>query len=72
MANYILLTDEAAGLYHYGILGQKWGIRRYQNEDGTWTAAGKQRYGEGDSYGKKSSEVQSSKKKSIKKVIQNV
>jgi hypothetical protein len=43
MANYILLTDEAAGLYHHGILGQKWGIRRYQNEDGTLTAEGKKR-----------------------------
>jgi len=31
-------------LMHYGILGMKWGIRRYQNEDGTWTAAGKRRY----------------------------
>lgn len=31
-------------LTHWGIKGQKWGIRRYQNEDGTLTAAGKQRY----------------------------
>lgn len=30
-------------LYHHGILGQKWGVRRYQNADGTLTAAGKRR-----------------------------
>jgi len=32
-------------LTHHGIKGQKWGIRRYQNPDGTLTEAGKQRYG---------------------------
>ena len=32
-------------LIHYGILGQKWGRRRYQNEDGTLTEEGRQRYG---------------------------
>ena len=32
-------------LYHYGILGQKWGIRRYQNPDGSLTKAGIRRYG---------------------------
>lgn len=31
-------------LEHHGIKGQKWGIRRYQNSDGTLTEAGKKRY----------------------------
>lgn len=35
-------------LIHHGIKGQKWGIRRYQNPDGTLTAEGRQRYGGGD------------------------
>ena len=32
-------------LEHHGILGQKWGIRRFQNPDGSLTAAGIKRYG---------------------------
>lgn len=47
-SNYIITStgsfvaeDE---LYHHGIKGQKWGVRRYQNPDGSLTAAGKKRH----------------------------
>lgn len=36
-------------LEHHGIKGQKWGVRRFQNKDGTYTSAGKERYGSGNS-----------------------
>ena len=33
-----------AELYHHGVKGQRWGIRRYQNKDGSLTTYGKKRY----------------------------
>lgn len=44
----MLVSDE---LYHHGIKGQKWGIRRYQNPDGSLTAEGRRRFA-GQSLGK--------------------
>lgn len=41
MKNTIDLKQE---LYHHGIKGQKWGVRRFQNRDGTRTAAGREKY----------------------------
>lgn len=36
--------NSTSELYHWGIKGMKWGVRRYQNKDGTLTPAGKKRY----------------------------
>jgi len=47
--------NELHALYHHGIKGQKWGVRRFQNDDGTLTAEGKARYGV-DENGKMSKE----------------
>ena len=38
--------NSTSELYHWGIKGMKWGVRRYQNKDGTLTPAGKKRYAE--------------------------
>jgi len=44
MADYIITRTSSDELMHFGIKGQKWGVRRYQNEDGTLTEEGKKRY----------------------------
>lgn len=42
--NYYSTPPRSDELWHYGIKGMRWGIRRYQNEDGSLTAAGERRY----------------------------
>lgn len=53
MGNYILTTN--GELYHYGVKGMKWGVRRYQNADGTFTSVGKKRQKQIDRFEKKRS-----------------
>lgn len=51
-------------LCHYGVLGMKWGVRRYQNKDGSLTTKGKKRYSSDASKSDKKEDTKP-KKKSI-------
>lgn len=41
----IQIRIDSNELNHHGVLGMKWGVRRYQNKDGSLTAAGRAHYG---------------------------
>ena len=57
-------------LYHHGIKGQKWGVRRFQNKDGSLTPAGKKRYDEPNE-GRKSKGYRVERKSEINKTPKN-
>ena len=54
-------------LYHHGIKGQKWGIRRFQKKDGTWTAKGKKHRESEENTQKKESVNSEEKKRKVAK-----
>ena len=37
-------SESDSDIYHHGIIGQKWGVRRFQNKDGSLTAEGRKHY----------------------------
>lgn len=43
-----VMVVEKDSLCHYGVLGMKWGVRRYQNKDGSLTPEGQKHYGGGE------------------------
>lgn len=67
-SNYYGVSSLGDSLEHHGIKGQKWGIRRFQNPDGSLTAAGKQRYGTVENF-KRSREGKSQRKEKVKKAL---
>lgn len=69
MANDYLQVRE---LYHHGIKGQKWGMRRWQNEDGTLTEAGRERYGVSGDSGKMSKEGKKQYEKDVKETRDSI
>lgn len=59
-------------LVHHGILGQKWGVRRFQNEDGSYTSRGRERHSENEMENEYDDNRQKVKVRDVAKSIKNV
>ena len=62
----LLEEENRQALQHWGIPKMKWGVRRFQNYDGTLTPAGRERYGVGEGKKQDSSEQPAPKKRNIR------
>lgn len=60
----MIFVDTSQTIEHHGVKGQKWGIRRFQNKDGSLTAAGKKRSSSGQKSAQKKNK-QAPKKASV-------
>lgn len=73
--NDISIVPNYSELYHHGIKGQKWGIRRFQNKNGSLTNLGRKRYSSDDGTlnveGQKLYNAKKSELENKKKILQN-
>ncbi len=64
-------------LQHHGVKGMKWGVRRYQNADGSLTAAGKKHYDVGDAIKSKANALLNKQRQNVhekrkKKILESI
>lgn len=65
------MEEPASSLFHYGVKGQRWGVRRYQNEDGTRTKAGLKLEAQANKRLAKGKGLSSSQKRKFKAMLED-
>ena len=65
------MEEPASSLFHYGVKGQRWGVRRYQNEDGTRTPLGKRVEDKANTRMSKGKNLTSMQKKILKRMSED-